>query len=156
MRLLHLQQRHMFRLFHMKCMSSTLNTYSLHLHIYDRCGMCARLTWLFLEVSTHTHWHARTRTETHIKALRWRPVYAWLCLPSSPQGAEAWWKSAGITAGLSLRRPQCLDVIRNTKSCLIEHECHQVRNNTVFDSILHLYWGVYLRIYEFDLFSRRV
>jgi hypothetical protein len=28
---------------------------------------------------------------------------------------------------------------KNTKSCLIEHECHQVRNNTVFDSILHLY-----------------
>ena len=38
----------------MKCMSSTLNAYFLHLHIYDRCGVCARLTWLFLEVSTHT------------------------------------------------------------------------------------------------------
>jgi hypothetical protein len=34
---------------------TTLNAYSLHLHIYDGCGVCARLTWFFLEVSTHTH-----------------------------------------------------------------------------------------------------
>jgi hypothetical protein len=51
----HVHHRHVFGLFNMKCMPATLNAYSLHLHIYDGCGVCARLTWLFLEVSTHTH-----------------------------------------------------------------------------------------------------
>ena len=35
----------------------------------------ARLTWLFLGVSTCTaltHWHACTRTDVHAKTLRWR------------------------------------------------------------------------------------
>ena len=49
----------------MKCMSSTLNTYSLHLNIHDRCGVSVRLTWLFFEVSTHTHC-----TDTVAHALR--------------------------------------------------------------------------------------
>jgi hypothetical protein len=40
-RVLHLQHRHVFRLFHMKCMPATINAYSLHLHIYDRCVLCA-------------------------------------------------------------------------------------------------------------------
>ena len=48
----HVHHRHVFGLFNMKCMPATLNAYSLHLHIYDLCGVCARLTWLFLEVST--------------------------------------------------------------------------------------------------------
>ncbi len=53
---------------------------------------------LFLEVSTHTHWHFRTRTETHTKGLRWRPVYAWLFPPSSPQLAVYPGQSAGVCA----------------------------------------------------------
>ena len=44
----------------------TLNAYSLHLHIYDRCGVCARLTWLFVEVSTHLYsTDTLTRAHTH-------------------------------------------------------------------------------------------
>ncbi len=31
--------------------------------------MCARLTWLFIEVSTHAHCHAHARTEAHVKTL---------------------------------------------------------------------------------------
>ena len=69
-RVLDLQHRHVFRRFHMRCMLATLNAYALHLHICGRCGVCARLTWLFLEVSTHlystdtltcarTHWRTR-------------------------------------------------------------------------------------------------
>jgi hypothetical protein len=76
---LHLQNRHVSRRFHMKCVlairRNTLNAYSLHLHIYDRCGVCARLTWLFLEVRTHlystdtltrahTHWRTRKGAAT--------------------------------------------------------------------------------------------
>jgi len=61
----HVYHRHVFRLFNMKCMPATVNAYSLHLYIYDRCGVCARLTCLFLEVSTHTHWHAHTHWGTH-------------------------------------------------------------------------------------------
>ena len=71
-RVLHLQHGHVFRVVHMKRMLTTLKAYSLHLYVYDRCGVCARLTWLVVKVSTHTHWHARSRTETHAKALRWR------------------------------------------------------------------------------------
>ena len=123
-RVLHLQHGHVFRVVHMKRMLTTLKAYSLHLHIYDRCGVCARLTWLVVKVSTHTHWHARSRTETHGKALRWRPVQAWLCLPSSPQLAVSRWQPAGVTAGLSLRRPQRLDVSRHARASLIQHEWH--------------------------------
>ena len=58
--------RHVFRLFRMKCMPASLNAYSLHLHIYDRCGVCARLTWLFVEVSTHSYsTDTLTRAHTH-------------------------------------------------------------------------------------------
>ncbi len=61
-----LQHRHVFRLFHMKCMPATLNAYSFHLLIYDRCGVCARLTWLFVEVSTHLYsTDTLTRAHTH-------------------------------------------------------------------------------------------
>ena len=52
---IHVHHRHVFGLFNMKCMPATLNAYSLHLHIYDGFGVCARLTWLFLEESTHVH-----------------------------------------------------------------------------------------------------
>jgi hypothetical protein len=31
--------------------------------------VCARLTWLFIEVSTHAHCHAHARTEAHVKTL---------------------------------------------------------------------------------------
>ncbi len=55
-RVLYSQHRHVFRRFHMKCYgTATSNAYSLHLHRADRCGVCARLTWLFLEISTHAH-----------------------------------------------------------------------------------------------------
>jgi hypothetical protein len=55
MGLSYLQHRHVFRLwlFHIKCMPATLNACSLHLRIYAHCGVCARLTWLFLQVNTH-------------------------------------------------------------------------------------------------------
>ena len=65
-RVLHLQHRHGFRRFDMKCMAAILNVYSLHLHIYDRCGVRARLTWLFVEVSTHLYsTDTLTRAHTH-------------------------------------------------------------------------------------------
>jgi len=35
------------------CMPATLNANSWHVHIYDPCGVCARLTRFFLDVSTH-------------------------------------------------------------------------------------------------------
>jgi hypothetical protein len=45
-RVLHLQHRHVFRRFHVKCMlvirSNNLNAYSLHLHIYDRGAAMAK------------------------------------------------------------------------------------------------------------------
>ena len=39
-RVLHLQHRHVFRPFDIRFMPATLNAYSLHLPIYDRCGVC--------------------------------------------------------------------------------------------------------------------
>jgi hypothetical protein len=62
-----LQHRHVFRRFHMKCIArNTLNAYSLHVHMYERCGVCARLTWLFAEVSTHLYsTDTLTRAHTH-------------------------------------------------------------------------------------------
>jgi hypothetical protein len=64
--LLYLQHRHVFRPFDIRFMPTTFDAYSLHLHIYERCGVCARLTWLFLEVSTHLYsTDTLTRAHTH-------------------------------------------------------------------------------------------
>jgi hypothetical protein len=54
-RVLDLQHRHVFRLFHMKFMPATFIVYSLRLRFYERCGVCAPLTCLSLEVSSHLY-----------------------------------------------------------------------------------------------------
>ncbi len=69
-RVLDLQHRPVFRRFLMKFIPATWNAYAFHLHIYERCGVCAPLTCLSLEVSSHlfstdtltrahTHWRTR-------------------------------------------------------------------------------------------------
>jgi hypothetical protein len=82
--------------------SNTLNAHSLHLHIYDRCGVCARLTWLFLEVCTHLY-STDTLTRAHTHCDQCKPDslfppphrYLWLdgnqlaCVPLTAQAREA-------------------------------------------------------------------
>jgi hypothetical protein len=63
-RVLHLQHRHVFRPFDIRFMPAALNAYSVH--IYERCGVYARLTLLFVEVSAHLYsTDTLTRAHTH-------------------------------------------------------------------------------------------
>ncbi len=60
-RVLHLQHRHVLRRFHMKCLLADTSKVShipyifLAFDVSVTLHACARLTWLFLEVSTHAH-----------------------------------------------------------------------------------------------------
>jgi len=75
-RVLHLQDRHVLILFHLKCMPATLNAYSLHLSYLWPLTRVLDWRGCFLRqartCTAPTHWHARTRTDVHAKALRWR------------------------------------------------------------------------------------
>ncbi len=60
--------------------SNTLNAYSLHVHVYDRCGVCVCSIDVVVSWGKHTlveHWHARTRPDVHAKALWWQKALRW-------------------------------------------------------------------------------
>ncbi len=74
---LHLQHRHVFILFHMRCMLAILEMHIPCICISVTFVVCV-LDWrgCFLREARTcpalTHWHARTRTDVHGKVLRWR------------------------------------------------------------------------------------